>query len=53
MGGFLETWLPTMRGSLRASTYASYEMIVTKRLNLRGFVVMDYYKENDAALAEL
>jgi NADPH-dependent curcumin reductase CurA len=28
-------------------------LIVTKRLNLRGFVVMDYYKENDAALAEL
>lgn len=28
-------------------------LIVTKRLNLRGFVVMDYYKENDVALAEL
>jgi NADPH-dependent curcumin reductase CurA len=28
-------------------------LIVTKRLNLRGFVVMDYYKENDTALADL
>jgi NADPH-dependent curcumin reductase CurA len=28
-------------------------LIVTKRLNLRGFVVMDYAAENDQALADL
>ncbi len=28
-------------------------LIVTKRLNLRGFVVMDYAKDNETALAEL
>jgi NADPH-dependent curcumin reductase CurA len=28
-------------------------LIVTKRLNLRGFVVMDFYDQQDAALADL
>ena len=28
-------------------------LIVTKRLNLKGFVVMDYYAKKDQALADL
>ena len=28
-------------------------LIVTKRLNLRGFVVMDFYEQSEAALADL
>ena len=28
-------------------------LIVTKRLNLRGFVVMDFHDKNEAALADL